>query len=222
VKILIKDNKALLREQRWDIDYHLPAELILDFPEYRRTTVSKLADVSNVTRNPADEADSPFLYVDISSINIHSGTIDSYQELIGEEAPSRARMVIRAYDVLVSTVRPTRRAIAVVPPELNNQICSTGYCVLRCKPNVDPYFLQFILRSPSTLEQFRKFSTGSSYPAILSTDVMKTIVPNANPLEQKEIAGMMMDAIAETKKLMLQARECFREAEETSIKLLRM
>ena len=37
-------------------------------------------------------------------------------------------------------------------------------------------------------EQFRKFSTGSSYPAILDSDVEKTIIPLPSMKEQESIA----------------------------------
>lgn len=48
--------------------------------------------------------------------------------------------------------------------------------------------MHFALRLDSTKEQFRKFSTGSSYPAILDTDVEKTIIPMPEKTEQKKIA----------------------------------
>lgn len=110
------------------------------------------------------------------------------QELLGEEAPSRARKVVRAGDIIISTCRPTRGAIAIVPPELDNQICSTGFSVIRAKKHINNCYLHFILRSDLVKEQFRKFSTGSSYPAILDSDVEKTIIPIPNETIQKKVA----------------------------------
>ena len=49
-------------------------------------------------------------------------------------------------------------------------------------------YLHFILRSALVKEQFRKFSTGSSYPAILDSDVEKTIIPLPSEPEQATIA----------------------------------
>jgi type I restriction enzyme S subunit len=112
----------------------------------------------------------------------------NFQELIGEEAPSRARKVIRTGDIIISTCRPTRGAIAVVPEELDNQICSTGFSVIRANKGVNTQYLHFILRSESTREQFRKWSTGSSYPAILDEDVLKTLIPLPSKTLQDSIA----------------------------------
>ncbi len=220
MKFLVKDNRALSTEGRWDIDYHLPAEGILRYPKDRLVPVSTFADVSKQTRDPSQQPETAFMYVDIASVDIETGTIINPQELTGEEAPSRARMVIHAYDVIVSTVRPTRGAIAVIPPELDNQICSTGFCVLQCKENTNPYYLHFVLRADSTLEQFRKFSTGSSYPAILEDDVLKALVPCASPEEQDAIAKSIMAAYAHRKALLQTAKQELDKAVSASLKLL--
>jgi hypothetical protein len=212
MKILLKKNADLAVEGRWDLDYHLPPEGIRAFPQERLTKVSNLAHVSKIQRDPTLRPDETFLYVDIASIDVSSGTITNPQELTGSEAPSRARKVIRTSDVLVSTVRPTRGAIAVVPESLDNQICSTGFTVLRCKEGVDPYFLQFVLRLASTAEQFRKFSTGSSYPAILDGDVMKTLVPGGTSEERNFIARSTVAALEERNELVKAANEELNEA----------
>jgi restriction endonuclease S subunit len=220
MKFLVKENFALAREGRWDIDYHLPAEGILRYPQERLIPVSTLADVPNKTRDPGQKLEEAFIYVDIASVDVLTGTINNPQELTGEEAPSRARMVIRAFDVIVSTVRPTRGAVAVVPPELDNQICSTGFCVLRCKEGVNPYYLHFVLRLDSTLEQFRKFSTGSSYPAILDSDVSKTLIPSATRDEQDAIAKTIMAAYAKYVELLQVAKTESNAAKASALQLL--
>jgi len=68
VKSLVKDNRALAAEGRWDIDYHLPAEGILRYPRDRLVPISTLADVSKQTRDPSQQPKAAFMYVDIASI----------------------------------------------------------------------------------------------------------------------------------------------------------
>ncbi|HEX4805187.1 MAG TPA: restriction endonuclease subunit S [Conexibacter sp.] len=212
VKVLLRENRALADEGRWDLDYHLPPELIAAYPHDRLTTVSQLAHVSKLKRDPGTAPEATFQYVDIASVDVATGSVANPQELTGEEAPSRARMVIKAYDVVVSTVRPTRGATAVVPERLHDQICSTGFTVLRCKEGVNPYYLHYVLRLPSTLEQFRKFSTGSSYPAILDTDVLKTVVPGASGEAQDAIARATQHAHRERERILREANEAFSAA----------
>ena len=167
MKYILQTQKTLHSEGRWDIDYHLPPEGILAFDKSLLKPVMEAADIVKEKRDPTKEADELFLYIDISCVDVATGVIANPQELIGSEAPSRARKIVNAYDLIISTCRPTRGAIAVVPEEYHNQICSTGFSVIRPRAGVNPFYLHFALRLSSTLEQFRKFSTGSSYPAIL-------------------------------------------------------
>lgn len=218
MKTLIETLEKLDNESRWDIDYFLPAEGIKKFSTEQLTTVSTMADVSKESRNPSDEE--MFFYVDIAGVDPKVGVIINVQEVQGSEAPSRARMVIHSGDIIVSTVRPTRGATAVVPKNLDNQICSTGFCVLKVKEGVNPYYLHFVLRMNSTLEQFRKFATGSSYPAILDTDVMKAIVPSASLEEQVMIVTKIMRAYRKREEMIQQANIEFQTALDQSVAYL--
>ncbi len=181
-------HSELIKEQRWDIDYHLPPIEIKKYNSDILTEVKSCADVITEKRNPTFEPEKEFIYIDISSVDVTTGIITNPQELLGEEAPSRARKVVKSGDIIISTCRPTRGAIAIVPEELDNQICSTGFCVIRAKEGVNNQYLHFILRSALVKEQFRKFSTGSSYPAILDSDVEKTIIPLPDEPNQIVIA----------------------------------
>ena len=188
MKYIKQKYSILISEQRWDIDYHFPPVEIKKYNKSILDEVKSCADIVTEKRNPTAEPDKEFIYIDISSVDVTTGMITNPQELLGEEAPSRARKVVKAGDIIISTCRPTRGAIAIVPPELDDQICSTGFSVIRAKDNVDVRYLHFILRSELVREQFRKFSTGSSYPAILDSDVEKTIIPLPPKPEQEKIA----------------------------------
>ena len=188
MKLLKVKFEKLIAEQRWDIDYHLPPLEITKYSSSILCNIENCADIVTEKRNPTLEPDKMFTYIDISSIDVTTGIITNPQELMGEEAPSRARKVVRAGDIIISTCRPTRGAIAIVPAEMDNQICSTGFSVIRAHDNINNHYLHFILRSDVVKEQFRKFSTGSSYPAILDDDVKKTIIPLPKTSIQDEIA----------------------------------
>ncbi|WAC47927.1 restriction endonuclease subunit S [Asticcacaulis sp. SL142] len=194
LKTLIRTQNHFKSAGRWDIDFHLPPVEIKRFDKKLIKKVDDVAFVANEKRDPTAHPEDTFKYVDIASIDISTGEIVTPQDLSGEEAPSRARKVIRAFDVLISTCRPTRGAISVVPIELHNQIASTAFTVLRAKPGVNPYYLHYAIRLASTLEQFRKWSTGSSYPAILDADVLKSRIPVPDLDEQEEIAAQIMSA----------------------------
>lgn len=195
MKVLTKTRHELQKAGRWDIDFHLPADGLKKFPQSLLKRVDEVALIAKDKRDPGRAPDATFQYIDISSVDVSVGAVVNPQDVEGSEAPSRARKVVRAFDLLVSTCRPTRGAIAVVPVHLHNEVASTGFCVIRPKSEVNPFYLQYALRLPSTLEQFRKWSTGSSYPAILDEDVAKTLIPVPSPEEQDRIASLVVHAL---------------------------
>ncbi|RPU57682.1 hypothetical protein IPC887_08560 [Pseudomonas aeruginosa] len=197
MKTLIKKLGDLALAGRWDIDFHLPPVEIAKFPPEITVRVDEVADISKLKHDPGREPDELFQYIDIASVDVATGVVANPQELRGDEAPSRARKLVQAFDVIVSTCRPTRGAIAVIPVDLHGQIASTAFTVVRPKPGVNPFYLHYALRLPSTLEQFRKWSTGSSYPAILDDDVKKTIIPLPSPEVQDQIALKVLAALYE-------------------------
>jgi hypothetical protein len=201
MQILIKTFQELEDAKRWDIDFHLPASLIEDFIPNYVVQINEVADIiQRDTRNPKDKPDEEFEYIDIGSLDITEGTITEAKVTLGAEAPSRARKVVKAFDIIVSTVRPTRGAVAVVPVELHDAIASTGYSIVRAHEEINPYYLHFALRLASTREQFRKWSTGSSYPAILDEDVAKTRIPVPSSEIQDKIAKIIFSASEKRRK----------------------
>lgn len=211
MKTLLKTRSELRSAGRWDIDFHLPAEGILAFPKALLKRVDAVATIAKDKRDPGRTPDIAFQYLDISSVDVAVGSITTPQDLEGSEAPSRARKVVRAFDLLVSTCRPTRGAIAVVPVEFHNQIASTGFSIVRPNDDINPFYLQYALRLPSTLEQFGKWSTGSSYPAILDEDVAKTLIPVPPVVEQDRIARVLVDALRERKVALDRANRSWRQ-----------
>src|SRR5690349_92063 len=77
-----------------------------------------------------------FVYLDISSIDNARNTITEPKHYEGTDAPSRARQLVRSGDTLFSTVRTYLRNIAQVPEKYDQQIASTGFCVLRAKQHI--------------------------------------------------------------------------------------
>lgn len=206
MKVLLKTQTELITAARCDIDYHLPPELLQVFDVSILKQVDQVANVVNAKRNPTEEPEEEFKYIDISAVDVQIGRILNPQELVGSEAPSRARKVVLCNDLIISTCRPTRGAIAIVPEILDDEICSTGFSVWRAiDGEILPQYLHWALRVESTLEQFRKWSTGSSYPAILDEDVAKTRIPVPDIEHQKEIVELIASGLRDRDKVIAAA-----------------
>lgn len=129
------------------------------------------------TRRPEATPDEAFDYVDISSVDAASGRIVAPKRMLGAEAPSRARQLVRSGDVLVSTVRPNLRATARVPTQFDGAIASTGFCVLRPHQIIVSEYLEALVRQQWFTEYLVSNATGASYPAVTDAIVKSAEVP---------------------------------------------
>ena len=145
---------------------------------------------------PAEE----FSYVDIAGIDNEAKAIAATKRIVGAEAPSRARKVIRNGDVIVSTVRPNLNAVALVPTTLDNQICSTGFSVLRPSDEVLSGYLFAFTRSPFFIDSLVARTTGANYPAVNDGEVKGVPVP-VPPLAEQERIVKLLDEADELRKL---------------------
>lgn len=137
-------------------------------------------------RDPSIQPHKPFLYIDIAGVNGSLGIIANANEVMGAEAPSRARQIVRKNDVIISTVRPYLRATALVPSECDNQICSTGFCVLRAKNQQGFGFLYALSRLQWFTDQLNARARGASYPAVTDADILNLRVPQPTGVEAIE------------------------------------
>jgi type I restriction enzyme S subunit len=164
-------------------------------------------------RKPKPEEE--FLYVDISSVS-PDGRIVEPKPLIGSKAPSRARKPIRKGDILFATTRPYLKKIALVPAELDGQICSTGFCVLRPKKDqVDSKYLFYVARSEITLSQVLPKMRGAAYPSVTDDDVLDAQIP----LPPLEVQRRIAEEIEAFEKEVLRIKEGLRESREVLEKL---
>lgn len=129
------------------------------------------------TVNPLQSPKAEFNYIDVSSVSNTTFQIEETQRLKGMEAPSRARRLVKANDVLFATVRPTLQRIAVVPEHLDDQVCSTGYFVLRPKAGIDHRFVFYFLFTENFMEHMESLQKGASYPAVTDGDVRAQVIP---------------------------------------------
>jgi type I restriction enzyme S subunit len=143
-------------------------------------------------RDPRKKPHEMFLYVDVSSVSNESFKITNAVPTLGSEAPSRARKAIAVDDILFATVRPTLKRIALVPPDLDGAIASTGYCVLRCdRTRADPGFLYYFLITDHFNARMAGVERGASYPAVRDSDVTTSWLPFPPLPEQKKIARIL-------------------------------
>ena len=156
----------------------------------------QLVSIDDVTfkgeqRKPEDSEE--LVYVDIGSIDRDKKIISTPQQLLGKDAPSRARRVITKGDVLVSLTRPNLNAVALVSEKYDGQFASTGFEVL--KPlGYDSRLLFSITKSKSFIESISGTVQGALYPAAKSADVKSYKIP-LPPLAEQTVIAQTLDTL---------------------------
>jgi len=101
--------------------------------------------------------------------------------------PSGLKYVVKEGDVLVSLVRPTRGAIAIVPKDLDEALATGGFAVLRTKGSISKEYVYTILRMPFALNQMGARVGGGTYPTIKIEDVKEIKIPIPSQTTEKII-----------------------------------
>jgi type I restriction enzyme S subunit len=150
------------------------------------------------TWNPSrSSGGTSFSYIDLSAVDQDLKTITSPREVDSRDAPSRARQLVAAGDVLVSTVRPNLNGVARVSAALDGATASTGFCVLRPRDNrLDGRYLFHWVRTSTFVAEMVKKATGASYPAVSDRIILESEVPLPPLSEQQRIAAVLDQAEA--------------------------
>jgi len=158
--------------------------------------------VKTETVDPTKKPNEEFIYLDVSSVNKETKEIENATVLLGKDAPSRARKLVRINDVIFATVRPTHSRVALITAEYDEQVCSTGYFVLRAKDFLNNNFVYYFLLTYGFNKQMEKLQKGASYPAVTDAEVKSILIPFPKSLKTQQTIVQNLDALkAETKKL---------------------
>ena len=134
-----------------------------------------------------------YQYIDLSSVNRDNNKITETKTINSTNAPSRAKQIVYKDDVIFGTTRPTLKRYTLITSKYHNQICSTGFCVLRANQKLLlPKFLFFILTTSSFYNYIDNNQEGAGYPSISDSIVKKFQIP-IPPLSEQERIEEKMD-----------------------------
>jgi len=102
-------------------------------------------------------------YIDISSVKDEK--INTVQNILSD-FPSRAKRIVKKYDILYSTVRPNLKGYTLIYSDINNCIASTGFVVITSNNDINPIYLYTIIKNNKINEYLIKNATGTKYPAV--------------------------------------------------------
>ena len=124
-------------------------------------------NIENIKSSPINR---DFEYLEISRISLSSFEYQTTKVQLGEE-PDRAHHILKKGDVVVSTVRPNRNAVAFIKSD--GIVGSSGLVVLR-PHNIEAEYLFAFCKTSYFVNCLMRANKASMYPAVSTGDVLDT------------------------------------------------
>lgn len=155
-----------------------------------------------------------FKYIDLSSVDRETLAITTPQTISKDNAPSRAKQIVKSGDVIFATTRPTLRRLCIINSDYNNQICSTGFCVLRPNKNLQSDWLFYNLLYNDFYKYIEPLQTGANYPAVSDKIVKSYSIPVPPLPEQQRIVSYLDAQFAKIEALKANAEKQLQAAKD--------
>jgi len=153
-----------------------------------------------------------FNYLEISSININNGTYIT-EPIEWKNAPSRAQKIGYKDQIAISTVRPYRSSVALLTEDC---VCTSGLVIFKSKKNVSTKELFIYFKSKLFIEQIKRRTRATMYPAVDNSDFKELIIPKIN----KNLKDKIESGIEEKIKIELLLIKCEKEIEQVCLKFI--
>ncbi|HDR1021549.1 TPA: restriction endonuclease subunit S [Pasteurella multocida] len=130
-----------------------------------------------------------FFYIDVGSIDNKENKLSNVLNIIKtENAPSRARKIVKKGTILYSTVRPYLKNICIIEHDFEYPaIASTAFAAINTFAQIYNKYLFYYLLSPVFTGFVNSEMIGVAYPAINDDKLYNLVVPIPPLSEQKRI-----------------------------------
>ncbi len=189
--ISIRNFTNCLADNRFDAEYWQPEyDIILDtLSKYKKGVSTIGKEFKPIKGNFKAENDKEYNYVEIGDVNISTGEVE-YNAIIGAELPANAKVKFSKRQLITSKVRPNRGATAILDNH-EGYIGSGAFTVLTEQDNINLEILMVYLKARPIRELLLRYNTGTSYPVITDSDVLKLPIPLIDKAVQKKISELV-------------------------------
>lgn len=148
-----------------------------------------MVQTSNIRWKETKES---YHYIDLTSVSRENHKIVETKIINAENAPSRAQQIVKKGDVIFATTRPTLRRFTIIDIDFDNEIASTGYCVLRANSCVVlSKWIYYNISTTNFCSYVEKNQEGSAYPSISDARVKGYKIPIPPLSEQSRIVAIL-------------------------------
>ncbi len=180
-------SKSLHKSGRLDSEYYqskydLMENKIKDYKGgYCKLQPSEIKD-SNFT----PKAQEKYRYIELANIG-NNGNISEPLEDFGENLPTRARRKVKTGDFIMSSIEGSLTSCALITPEFDNCLVSTGFYVLNSS-ELNSETLLVLFKCEFFQEYLKKFPSGTILIAISKDELQNILIPKIATATQEQIA----------------------------------
>lgn len=195
---------------RLTVSVLLPDEQVEEY-EGELIELGEIAEFISGTRERAFDKDKHsgenFRLLGIENIKKDSGELEEIKVIDAEDLPRRATQILKEGDIVLSSVRPKNKAIAILGKIYGDIVGTNSLEILRPRKNIPPYYLLSILRSDFVVSQMERFTKGATVPKINRSDLKKIKIPFPDLKTQSIIAEKTKRAYEKREELLSRADE---------------
>ena len=208
-----------IKGNRFDCEYHQSIyndyQKALIQGKYKLTKIKELMNNIRIILQPSDEK---VLYIEIGDIDIENAIIN-LKVVPLKDLPNNSKIYIEKGDLLISKVRPNRKAIAIYNGE-DKAYCTSAFVVLRENGKYKKELLQYLLRTNILNALIVRNVTGSTYPTINDIDILNIEIPTP-PIEiQQKIVNEINERKQKALRLQKEAKEILENAKSKIEKII--
>lgn len=136
--------------------------------------------------NFTPKAQEKYRYIELANIG-NNGNISEPLEDFGENLPTRARRKVKTGDFIMSSIEGSLTSCALITPEFDNCVVSTGFYVLN-SAQLNGETLLVLFKCEFFQEYLKKFPSGTILTAISKDELQNILIPKIATATQEQIA----------------------------------
>src|SRR3989344_4601411 len=198
----ITNYSAILEMERVDADYFQPkySKIIDKIKGYSGgfDSVNNLISLKDKNFIPKDNIS--YKYIELSDV-VKCGRINNFTYDFGNNLPTRARRLVSKGDVIISSIKGSSSACALITDELDNSIVSSGFYAISSKV-INAETLLVLFKSPLLQELLKRGGSGTILMSIGKKEFQKIKIP----IIKKEIQQKISDLVRKSSNLIIESK----------------
>lgn len=192
--------------QRLDASFYNPI-----YKEYENLDIEykKLGDLVKAKTNINPKSDVDYFYYEIGDMS-NNVILDKEETIKGKNLPSRAKLNLSKYDIIVSLVQESIEVISFVDIDRENMLTTNGCAVLAPKDISIAGYLYAIVSSPYFIAQKCRYISGTNIRSLSKEDLLQIPIP----IFEYKIIEKINDLVKDEYYSLRLAKQLIREAKQ--------